>query len=132
MLNYNKIESCINFQRTSYRKLAEYLDIAESTLRSRLERNNITPNDIEKIADFFEKPIIYFFDRKEADKKSYPDKEEKIQVVSEAGPCKECNALREKIKLLEKINQLQEDKIAQFDRVIEKREDTTQNSAQAG
>lgn len=66
MLNYNKIHSSINFERTAKRQLAEYLGIPESTLRSRLEKENFTPDDIEKIADYFGKPIAYYFDREES------------------------------------------------------------------
>lgn len=63
MLNYNKIHSAINFERASKRKVAEYIGIAPSTFRSRLEMSNLTPDDVEKIAEFFDKPIAYFFDK---------------------------------------------------------------------
>jgi len=63
MLNYNKIDSSINYQRTPKTAIADYLGIAESTLRSRLERHNLTPDDIEKLADYFKRPMTYFFDR---------------------------------------------------------------------
>jgi len=132
MLNYNKIESCINFDRTPYRKLADFMGIADSTLRSRLERNNITPNDLEKIADFFEKPISYFFDREEVELKHHKPINEKQQIVEDPEPCRDCEALRDKVKLLEKINLLQEEKITRFEGASEKREGATQNSAQAG
>ena len=79
MLNYNKIHSLINFDRTSKRSLAKYLEIGESTFRSRLERKNFTPDDVEKIAEFFEKPIAYFF-----------DKEENEPAGGEQKKCKEC------------------------------------------
>lgn len=65
MLNYNKIHSSINFDRTSKRKIAEFIGIAPSTFRSRLDMENLTPNDIEKIAEYFNKPIAYFFDKEE-------------------------------------------------------------------
>lgn len=65
MLNYNKIHSSINFDRTSKRKLAEFMEIPASTLRSRLEQENLTPEDVEKIAEFFGKPIAYYFDKEE-------------------------------------------------------------------
>lgn len=57
---------------------------------------------------------------------------EKLNVANDPEPCRDCVALREKVKLLEKINLLQEEKIARFDDVGEKREVSTQNSAQAG
>ena len=65
MLNYSKIHSLINYDRTSKRSIAKHIGLGESTLRSRLERKNLTPDDLEKIADFFDKPIAYFFDKDE-------------------------------------------------------------------
>lgn len=65
MLNYNKIESAINYERVPRTKIANILGIGESTLRSRLERKNLTPDDVEKLADYFNKSILYFFDREE-------------------------------------------------------------------
>lgn len=65
MLNYNKIESLINRNNTPKTKLARLLEIGESTLRSRLERKNLTPDDLEKLADFFGESILYFFDKAE-------------------------------------------------------------------
>lgn len=132
MLNYNKIESCINFDRTPYRKLAEFMGLADSTLRSRMKLRNITPDDVEKIADFFAKPISYFFDREEVEQKHHKPIPEKQQIVEDPEPCRDCESLRDKVKLLEKINLLQEEKIARFEGVVEKREGATQNSAQAG
>jgi len=132
MLNYNKILSSINYQRTAKSTLAKFMGIANSTLLDRLEKKNLTPNDIEKIADFFGKSIEYYFDREEVEQKEYKHKDQKQQIVEDPEPCRDCVALREKVKLLEKINLLQEEKIARFDDVGEKREVRTQNSAQAG
>ena len=67
MLNYNKIHSSINFNRTAITRLAKYIGIPNTTLRTRIERENLLPNDIEKIADFFEKTIAYYFDREESE-----------------------------------------------------------------
>jgi len=66
MLNYNKIESSINFKRTPKTAIAEFLKIAESTFRNRLRSKNLTPNDVYGIAQYFNKPIGYFFDESEA------------------------------------------------------------------
>lgn len=72
MLNYNKITSCINGAGLSTREVAKILNVPASTYRSRLERENLLPNDIEKLADHFNTTIAYFFDReeKEGDNKS--------------------------------------------------------------
>ncbi len=94
MLNYNKIHSAINFQRTPKRKLADYIGIADSTLRSRLEKENLTPDDVEKIAEFFSKPIAYFFDKEE--KEAIKDEGE---VVIK---CKECEKKDKEIEQLRK------------------------------
>ena len=77
MLDYNRVHSCINRQTVSKRKLAALLEISESTLRSRLERKNLTPDDIEKLADYFKKPIDYFFNREDEVRESVMDYEVK-------------------------------------------------------
>jgi transcriptional regulator with XRE-family HTH domain len=94
MLNYNKIHSAINFDRTSKRSLAKYLGVGESTLRSRLGKENLTPDDVEKIAEFFSKPIAYFFDKEE--KEAIKDKGEV------AIKCKECEKKDKEIEQLRK------------------------------
>jgi len=92
MLNYNKIHSAINFDRTSKTKLAEYIGIAHTTLRSRLDRENLTPEDVEKIAEFFKKPIAYFFDKE--------GKEVGVESIKGSIKCKECEKKDEEIKRL--------------------------------
>jgi hypothetical protein len=67
MLNYNKIHSLINNYNTAKSKLASFIGIGESTFRDRLSKENLTPNDVEKIADYYKKPIVYFFDRDDND-----------------------------------------------------------------
>ncbi len=97
MLNYNKIHSSISFQRTAKTTLSKFMGIANSTLIDRLEKENLTPDDVEKIADFFEKPIAYYFDREE--------KQAKILVAEEIlnaanGPCANCAAMQAEINRL--------------------------------
>lgn len=65
MLNYNKIESAINSAKLSTRKLGDILGIPEATYRDRIKKKNLSPDDVEKIADYFNKPISYFFDRED-------------------------------------------------------------------
>ena len=129
MLNYNKIHSSINSQRTANRGIAEAIGMPESTFRDRLKKQNFTPDDIEKIAEYFGKTISYFFDREEIEQKKYPIEKDKQQIVEDPEPCRDCEVLRDKVKLLEKINLLQEVKIARFEGVVEKREGATRNSA---
>lgn len=83
------------------------MGIPASTLRSRLEAKNLTPDDIEKLADYFEKPIAYYFDREEKETIIYKH-EDKMQVVKEDGPCLRCGdkdkliaAYEKQIELLE-------------------------------
>jgi len=90
MLNYDNILSVLNSQKTSERKLSSIIGIPYSTLHSRLTRRNLTPNDIEKIAAFYKKPIAYFFDKTE-------DEIEKMSL-----DCKECKKKDKKIEQLEK------------------------------
>lgn len=61
MLNYDKIHSCINKDRTPKTLIAKHLVISESTLRDRLKKENLTPNDLWNFARFFNKPMEYFF-----------------------------------------------------------------------
>jgi transcriptional regulator with XRE-family HTH domain len=65
MLNYNKIESAINSAKLSTRKLGDILGIPEATYRDRIKKKNLSPDDVEKISDYFNKPISYFFDRED-------------------------------------------------------------------
>ncbi len=72
------------------------MGIANSTFIDRLEKKNLTPDDIEKLSDFFNKPIAYFFDR-ESDQLNDPQGE----YVRECKSCKEKDAqigeLKEKL-----------------------------------
>jgi hypothetical protein len=105
MLNYNKIDSIINLNRTPKTAIAEYLGIPESTLRNRLERRNLTPDDVEKIADFFKKPIAYFFDREGPESGIIEKPTPPINAPCDNPQC------REEIALLQsRINELLEDK----------------------
>lgn len=91
MLNYNKIESSINFNRTPKTVIAKYLGIAESTLRNRLERKNLTPNDVARLAEFFNKPIAYFFDLEDSEHNEHPENclecEEKQKEIEKLKAC---------------------------------------------
>ena len=66
MLNYNKIESILNFHKNGRRELSEYLKMPQSTFYDKLKKKNLTPDDVYGIAQYFNKPIGYFFDESEA------------------------------------------------------------------
>ena len=84
----------INFQRTPKTELSKFMGIPNTTLIHRINKENLTPNDVEKIAEYFNKPISYFFDKEENEdgvlKK--PSKEE----------CKDCIQKEKKIEELER------------------------------
>lgn len=110
MLNYNKIHSSINFGRTPKLQIAKYIGIGESTFRSRLERENLTPNDVEKIAEFFNKPIAYYFDKEESDIVAEPKSDYKRTCLECIEKDKEIGILKGKLlelheKLLEIIEE---------------------------
>lgn len=109
MLNYNKIHSNINYQKTAKSALAKYMGIANSTLLDRLEKKNLTPDDVEKIADYFGRPISYYFDREEKEQpvQKVLKAEEVINVAEEPCPC--CEKLKAEVeRLTEKLSDKQE------------------------
>lgn len=131
MLNYNKIHSIINFQRTAKTTLSKYMGIANSTLIDRLDKQNLTPDDVEKIADFFEKPIAYFFDREEKEQKPYKEPEQKIDAVNEG--CTDCEKLRaDKMKLLEKLDELNDKYRHLLETAMVKKETSAASGKKAG
>lgn len=65
MLNINKIHSDINFRNLQKTDVTEILGIPYTTTIDRLKKGNWTPNDLEKLADYFGRTIAYYFDRDE-------------------------------------------------------------------
>ena len=65
MFNFNKIQSLIHYGDSNVSEIAKSLKIPYTTLKSKLKANSWSPEDIEKIAEFFNKPIAYFFDKEE-------------------------------------------------------------------
>jgi len=121
MLNYNKILSAINFERVPKTTIANILGIGESTFRSRLDRKNLTPDDVEKIADYFGKPIGYFFDREEKDVAGEPAAAYKNGDV--------CQLCKQKDK---QIEELKSDKEFLKEMLLGKKETHNGNSALHG
>lgn len=117
MLNYNKIHSVINFDRTSKRKIADFLGISNSTFVDRLNKENFTPNDIEKLSDFFDKPLDYWFDREE--KPMVQDEGEQYRIRPEVTvyECPECITKQKEIdRLRNKLEAVQDRLIEALDR----------------
>ncbi len=110
MLKYNNIESLINRTNTPITKLAYELGVGESTLRGRLKKKNLTPNDVEKIADYFGKSILYFFDREEESNGG--------MVLQEPGTgygkCAGCVEKDKEIKYLKAIIEAKEDALVAY------------------
>jgi hypothetical protein len=78
MLDINKIVSDINFKNLTKIDVTEILKIPYSTTVNRMKSGNWTPDDIEKFADYFGRPIAYYFDREEKEQKEikhYPGEE---------------------------------------------------------
>ena len=100
MLNYNKIHSSISFQRTVKSTLAKFMGIANSTLIDRLDKENLTPDDIEKIADYFGRTIAYYFDREEKEEKPYKTVGVKMDVAEEPVNKQICALCAEKERLI--------------------------------
>jgi len=63
MLNTNKIHSLINKGQNNASAVSRGTGINYRTLKSKLESDSWTANDIEILADYFNKSIPYFFDR---------------------------------------------------------------------
>lgn len=70
MLNNNKIESLINSGEFNPAIVSRVTGINYQSLISKIKTGSWSPNDVEKIADFFKKPISYFFDREEMNQTS--------------------------------------------------------------
>ncbi len=73
MLNSKKIESLIFFGESNPAKVSRATGINYQTLISKIKNGSWTPNDVEILADFFQKPMTYFFDREETNQISEPE-----------------------------------------------------------
>ncbi len=88
-LNYSKIKDDINLQNTANTALAKSLGIPNSTLKDRLSKNNLTPDDVFRIAIYFGREIGYYFDRPELTKAE----EQEITYKT----CKDCIEKQKKL-----------------------------------
>jgi hypothetical protein len=63
MLNINKIDSEFNKRNLYVTDIAKILSQPYTTVVHKKKKGNWTPDDVERIADYFNKSILYFFDR---------------------------------------------------------------------
>jgi hypothetical protein len=113
MLDYNKIKSCMNFADSKKSELIRFIGINQSTFYDKLKRESFTPNELEKIADYFKKPIAYFFDKEKLHQVNEVDNNYKI-IQIDCPECvvkqKEIDRLNEKIKMQEELLSLYREK----------------------
>jgi hypothetical protein len=101
MLNINKIESDFNKHNLTDSDIAKILNKPYTTINNKRKRedNRWTPEEVEKIADYFKRPISYYFDRDEPSQVN--DK------PTEYGRCTDCEKKQEEInKLRNEVDQL--------------------------
>jgi hypothetical protein len=115
MLNINKIASDINFKNLTKIDLSEILAIPYTTTINRLKNGNWTPDDVEKLADYFGRTIAYYFDREEKEQKPYKLPEDKLVVVEDKPTiCAACAAKDKLIAMHEKHIELLEFNLGKY------------------
>ena len=63
MYNYQKVYQLLEERKVTQKDLLEYLGKKTNGSLSQLFRGDLKASNVEKIADFFNLPIDYFFDR---------------------------------------------------------------------
>ena len=63
MLNYNKIHSDMNRQNISLAILARHCKIKYTSLKDRFDEQRLYASEVEMIAEYFGRPISYYFDQ---------------------------------------------------------------------
>lgn len=81
MFKGQRITDLLIEKRKKKKDLYDYLDITPVGLDSIIKGSNVRAGNLEKIADFFQLPIDYFFDRDV--KWDTPQKEETVQDENE-------------------------------------------------
>lgn len=123
MLNYKKIiEDIDSKKKATNRAMGDLLGITESTFRSRRDSKNFTPDDIEKIADYFGRTIAYYFDRDEPQPYTHA---EKLNVVEDG--CPMCEVYKERIVDLKAQVASKDQTIASKDQTIESKDQTIES-----
>jgi hypothetical protein len=119
MLNTSKIISLINKGESNASVVARGTGINYRTLKSKIDSDSWTANDIEILADYFKKPITYFFDRDEDNSVSEPE----IKYYS----CPDCITKQQEI---DRLNDQLKDKNELLDFYRGKKETSVADSAQ--
>jgi hypothetical protein len=102
MLDYNKIRSSINSGNYKKLELIEFIGLTQSTFYDKLKRKSFTPNELEKIADYFKRPISYYFDREEPDSVYEEKANYEINRSVNCTNCPECISKQKEIDALKK------------------------------
>lgn len=124
MLNINKIESDFNKQNLTDSDIAKILGKAYTTINNKRKResNRWTPDEVEKIADFFKRPISYYFDKEESNLAN--------ESSAVYGRCLECER---KQKEIDKIREERDDIYRRYVECLEelcgKKGNSVKNSA---
>lgn len=127
MLNLSKIESDINSNNLQSKDVSAIIGVKYTTTINRREKGNWTPNDIEKLADYFNRPIAYYFDREEQG--SSPK-----GLVSDVDPvvygCSSCRKKQREIdKLKLKLGELKGELLEVHRKYVQVLEDLQQRKA---
>ena len=75
MLNVSKIQGLITKGENNPSIVSRGTGINYRTLKSKIDSGSWTANDVEVLADFFKKPITYFFDKEELNVAHEPEKD---------------------------------------------------------
>jgi len=122
MLNINKIDSDFNKKNLHVTDIAKILDQPYTTVIHKKKKGNWSPNDIEKIAEFFDRSILYYFDR---DTEPNTAKEPEIKYFS----CPDCI---EKQKEIDRLSEQLKDKNELLDFYRGKKENHFEDCASHG
>ncbi len=82
MLNYNKIHSDMNRYNIRLTDLARLGDIKYTSLKDRFKKQKLYAAEVEMIAEYFGRPISYYYDQEPTGLINYPT-EEKLNLAQE-------------------------------------------------
>lgn len=114
MLNTNKIQADIDFNKLELTDVSNIIKVKYSTTAARSKTRKWTPDDVERLADYFGHTIAYYYDREEKQAVVYPNAEKKEETKNVANePCANCAVMQAKIdKLSEDLIESQKETIA--------------------
>lgn len=82
MLNYNKIHSDMNRQNICLAILARHCKIKYTSFKDRFDKERLYAGEVEMIAEYFGRPISYYFDQEATGLINYPT-EENLNLAKE-------------------------------------------------